>query len=137
MPASQLDEHAIFAVAIEIPNPAAREAYLSQVCEKDTALFDRVSALVAVHEGNSRFLQDPPPGVNPTIDVKEAKDLCGKRIGRYKLLQEIGEGGFGMVYMAEQTEPVRRKVAIKVVKPGMDSREVLARFEAERQALAL
>ena len=137
MPASQLDEHEIFSVAVKISDPEAREAYLAQICENDANLLDRVMALLAAYAGDSEFLENPPAVADQTTGFKQTQNLSGTQIGRYKLLQEIGEGGFGMVYMAEQTEPVSRKVAIKVVKPGMDSREVLARFEAERQALAL
>src|SRR5262245_12642822 len=80
-------------------------------------------------------MEQPRPGA--TVDLAPPNERVGATIGRYKLLQRIGEGGFGVVYMAEQQQPVRRKVALKVVKPGMDSRQVLARFEAERQALAI
>ena len=81
----------------------------------------------------------PKPGDEPPTRVSRdgAIERVGSRIGRFKLLQEIGEGGFGVVYMAEQSKPVKRRVALKVVKPGMDSREIVARFEAERQALAI
>src|SRR5579864_6732302 len=73
----------------------------------------------------------------PTIDEAHLPERPGTIIGPYKLLEQIGEGGFGVVFMAEQTEPVRRKVALKILKPGMDTRQVVARFEAERQALAI
>src|SRR5262249_31837062 len=72
-----------------------------------------------------------------TTDYHPAMEVGGAHIGPYKLLQQLGEGGFGVVYMAEQTEPVRRKVAVKIIKPGMDTKEVIARFQSERQALAL
>ena len=75
--------------------------------------------------------------VAATLDMPALSERPGQTIGRYKLLEEIGEGGMGVVYMAEQREPVRRKVALKIIKPGMDTREVIARFEAERQALAM
>ena len=77
------------------------------------------------------------PGLGATLDVAPPAERIGATIGRYKLLERIGEGGFGVVYMAEQQFPVRRKVALKVIKPGIDTRQVIARFEAERQALAL
>ena len=79
----------------------------------------------------------PPPGLAATLDVSPIAERPGTTIGPYKLLEEIGDGGMGVVYMAEQREPVRRKVALKIIKPGMDTREVIARFEAERQALAM
>ncbi len=79
----------------------------------------------------------PRPDPAPTVDSSVTVDGPGEQIGRYKILQLIGEGGFGSVYMAEQEEPVRRKVALKIIKLGMDTKQVIARFEAERQALAL
>jgi serine/threonine protein kinase len=82
-------------------------------------------------------LQEPSAGPAATIDEPEITERPGTVIGPYKLLEQIGEGGFGVVFMAEQTQPMRRKVALKVLKPGMDTRQVVARFEAERQALAL
>ena len=92
-----------------------------------------MEALLSAHERAGDFLQQP-------VEIGEAKlvgEGPGTIIGRYKLLERIGEGGFGVVFMAEQTEPVQRQVALKVVKLGMDTREVIARFEAERQALAM
>src|SRR5205085_427751 len=83
------------------------------------------------------FLQEPSASRGDTVDEPPINERPGTVIGRYKLLQQIGEGGMGVVFLAEQTEPVRRKVALKVIKPGMDSRQVIARFEAERQALAM
>src|SRR4030095_13675626 len=82
------------------------------------------------------FLEVPAPEICPTVNHPPTES-AGTQIGPYKLLQQIGEGGFGVVFLAAQTEPVRRKVALKVLKPGMDTRQVVARFEAERQALAL
>jgi len=76
-------------------------------------------------------------GINPSLDVEPAGEMVGQKLGRYKLLERIGEGGCGVVYLAEQTEPVRRRVALKVIKLGMDTKQVVARFEAERQALAM
>ena len=93
------------------------------------------SALLKAHQDLGPFLGGPPPAI-ATADMR-AIPRTGNQIGPYKLLQQIGEGGMGVVYMAEQTEPVKRRVALKVIKPGMGSRDVLARFEAERQALAL
>src|SRR5207248_8020320 len=83
------------------------------------------------------FLESPAPGLDVTVDPPAAAEVPGAVLGHYKLLEQIGEGGFGVVFLAEQQQPVRRLVALKVVKPGMDSRQVIARFEAERQALAL
>ena len=86
--------------------------------------------------GATGFMERTAPDVDATLDVPIG-ERPGTVIGPYKLLEQIGEGGFGVVFMAEQTEPVRRKVALKIIKPGMDTRQVVARFEAERQALAL
>ena len=83
------------------------------------------------------FFESPHTGAAATIDFPPIAERPGTQIGPYKLLEQIGEGGMGVVYMAVQKEPVRRKVALKIIKPGMDTREVIARFEAERQALAL
>src|SRR5262249_53361391 len=97
-----------------------------------------VEALLHAHDDSAGFLRDPAPRPRETIDVADQpSEGPGTVIGPYKLLQQIGEGGMGVVYMAEQQEPVRRKVALKIIKPGMDSRQVIARFEAERQALAM
>src|SRR5215470_2724242 len=132
-----LDEKAIFNVARQIGSPDARAEYLQQACGTDSGLRERVQVLLRAYEGQASFLESPPPvGGIPTID-QPASESPGAVIGPYKLLEQIGEGGFGVVFMAEQTQPVRRKVALKVLKPGMDTRQVVARFEAERQALAL
>ena len=132
----QLDEEAIFHVARGLADLDLRSTYLDQVCSGDQALRERVEALLDVHEKEQNFLKSSPePG--PTVDQTPISEAPGHQIGRYKLLQKIGEGGFGVVYMAEQERPVRRKVALKIIKPGMDTHAVVARFEAERQALAL
>jgi serine/threonine protein kinase len=132
----QLDEEAIFHIARDLSDVAKRETYLDQVCATDQALRERVEALLAVHDQEQSFLKSSSP-VAATIDQSPVTEQPGQEIGRYKLLQKIGEGGFGVVYMAEQQRPVRRKVALKIIKPGMDTHAVIARFEAERQALAL
>src|SRR6476660_899832 len=85
----------------------------------------------------SAFLQDHPGRYEPTVVGESISERPGAMIGPYKLMEQIGEGGFGLVFVAEQQEPVRRKVALKIIKPGMDSQQVITRFEAERQALAL
>ena len=118
-----------------------RAAYLDEACGADTALRGRVDALLRAAENAGDFLEQPPVGLSGDTDdtsfVSEHSEKPGDRIGRYKLLEKIGEGGCGVVYMAEQEEPVRRRVALKVIKLGMDTKSVIARFEAERQALAL
>jgi serine/threonine protein kinase len=128
--------------------PAAQlAAYLQKTCAGDTALRQRVEELLQFEQESGAFLQDPAPGAQRGSDglfflsspqmAEPPGEKAGDRIGRYKLLQQIGEGGCGVVYMAEQEEPVRRRVALKVIKLGMDTKHVIARFEAERQALAL
>ncbi len=136
MASRQLDEEAIFHIARQLEDAQSRSAYLDQICAGDQALRERVEALLQVHEQEQSFLKSSPEPA-ATADQPPDSEGPGQEIGRYKLLQKIGEGGFGVVYMAEQHRPVRRKVALKIIKPGMDSRMVVARFEAERQALAL
>jgi len=134
-------EQAVFAEALLRDTPEARAIYLEAACGTDRALHRRVEALVRATENAGGFLEHPPTGLGGDSDssslVSEVSENPGDRIGRYKLLEKIGEGGCGVVYMAEQEEPVRRRVALKVIKLGMDTRSVVARFEAERQALAL
>ncbi|MHB9080189.1 MAG: protein kinase domain-containing protein [Pirellulaceae bacterium] len=131
-------ERAIFLAALEEPSPARREALIARACGNDSALLARVRALLASHDESRGPLDAPPPGVgNARTNDVPMGERPGTQIGPYKLLQQIGEGGFGVVYAAEQQAPVRRKVALKIVKAGMDTREVIARFEAERQALAM
>ena len=131
----KFDEEAVFQVARKIEQPEARAAYLRELCGSDRDLQVRLEALLRVHDQEPSFLAVSP--VDVTVDSPQVAELSGTVIGPYKLLEQIGEGGMGTVFMAEQTHPVRRKVALKVIKPGMDSRQVVARFEAERQALAL
>eukprot|EP00913_Durusdinium_trenchii_P013367 g12548.t1 len=120
---------AIFNAAVEKSTPTEREAYLDGACGNDAGLRVRVDALLSAHDEAGNFL------ITPTVE--QPNEGPGSRIGNYKILQQIGEGGFGVVYMAEQEEPIRRKVALKIIKLGMDTKQVIARFEAERQALAM
>ncbi len=130
------DEAAIFEVARQIEPEDARRRYIEEACAGDPALRARLEALVLIDRADRGFLEQPAEGVSaPAPGV--INEGPGQRIGPYKLLQAIGEGGMGIVFMAEQEVPVRRKVALKIIKPGMDSRQVIARFEAERQALAM
>jgi eukaryotic-like serine/threonine-protein kinase len=131
-----LDEAAIFDAARQIETADARRRYIEGACRGDSALQARLEALLLIDQADRRFLEQPAEGVAAAAPggISEGP---GKRIGPYKLLQAIGEGGMGTVFMAEQEVPVRRKVALKIIKPGMDSRQVIARFEAERQALAM
>src|SRR5262252_9490274 len=128
-------EQSIFLAALELPTPAERAAYLKGACGADPALMANVRELLAAHEKDDGFLDRPPP--NATVDEQPVTVRPGLVVGPYTLREQIGEGGFGLVFVAEQLEPVRRKVALKIIKPGMDSAQVIARFEAERQALAL
>jgi serine/threonine protein kinase/tetratricopeptide (TPR) repeat protein len=123
----------VFEAVLELP-PGQREAYLEQASAGNPELFQRVRALLHAEENGAEFLTTVPPDLGPTRPIIEKP---GDRIGRYKLLEQIGEGGCGIVYRAAQEEPIRRQVALKVIKLGMDTRQVIARFEAERQALAL
>ncbi|MFN0126293.1 MAG: protein kinase domain-containing protein [Verrucomicrobiales bacterium] len=124
----------LFLEALEKATPAERGAFLDGACRGDAALRSAVETLLANHRDDS-FLEDPalslPTGLTPPSEQP------GDRIGHYRLLQRIGAGGFGVVWMAEQEQPVRRRVALKIIKMGMDTREVIARFEQERQALAM
>src|SRR5881275_1998600 len=129
----------LFLKAAEMGSPDGRREFLDRECAGDPALRAEVEALLEANDRAGGFLEPPAPAAHlvATAEAPAAAERPGTMIGPYKLLEQIGEGGFGVVYMAEQTEPVRRKVALKVVKPGMDTRQVVARFEAERQALAL
>ncbi len=126
----------IFCGAIEIESAEEREVWLNQVCGEDAAMRRQVARLVEAHFRGGSVIDAPFFAIEATTHSMPPESL-GTQIGPYKLLQIIGEGGMGVVYMAEQMEPVKRKVALKLIKPGMDSRQVIARFEAERQALAL
>jgi serine/threonine protein kinase len=127
----------LFLEALERPAGPARTSFLDEVCRDDEALRAQVLELLNGNDRAGEFLSSPVPEL-PQIDFYLPRsEQPGSVIGPYKLLQEIGEGGMGVVYMAEQSRPVRRTVALKILKPGMDSRQVVARFEAERQALAL
>src|SRR5215467_10327214 len=130
-------EREIFLKALERPSATERAAFLDGACGNDASLRARLNSLLQVHADDS-FLEEPPLAkTSLALPASVPSESVGTIIGRYKLLQKIGEGGCGVVYMAEQTEPVRRRVALKVIKLGMDTRSVIARFEAERQALAL
>src|SRR5262249_19876260 len=133
--AAELDEAVIFDVARRIEAPEARRLYLRQVCAGAPDLLARVEVLLRVHDEDPTFLASPADGVR--TGPAPAREGPGTQVGPYQLLEQIGEGGFGIVFMARQLRPVRRVVALKVLKPGMDTKQVAARFEAERQALAL
>jgi serine/threonine protein kinase len=140
MPSPQNREEALFRAAVELPPGAARLAFLEQACAGDPALRHRLEALLAAHDEPDELSPRAAPALVATLklDLPDTEDeAVGQTLGRYKLLEKVGEGGCGVVYVAEQTEPVRRRVALKVIKLGMDTKQVVARFEAERQALAM
>lgn len=128
------DPKAVFLEALDCGSPAELAAYLDRTCQGDAELRGRVEQLLRAHSQAGKFLGGTA-GSDATAD--DVPTILGSSIGPYKLLEQIGEGGMGLVYMAEQQRPVRRLVALKLVKPGMDSKQVIARFEAERQALAM
>ena len=133
-------EQALLILAAAKPIPE-RAAFLARECGEDKALRARLEALLAARELHEPSMDAPAGTVeaDTKLDFSDAPtdETVGRKIGRYKSLEKIGEGGYGMVYVAEQTEPVRRRVALKVIKLGMDTKQVVARFEAERQALAM
>jgi serine/threonine protein kinase/tetratricopeptide (TPR) repeat protein len=141
----------LFLACLERESPGEREALLGEACRADEVLRRQVEALLRQHEQAGSFLEKPPAGEagegetgvaapgrwTDPVEPALPSEGPGSRIGPYKLLQRLGEGGMGAVFLAEQEEPVKRRVAVKIIKPGMDSAHVLARFEAERQALAM
>ena len=139
MSSPQEREAALFALAVEQP-AEEREAFLQAICGGDDALRQRLDALLAALAEPDLLAPAQPDRTRPTIKLDFADtpdEAVGQTLGRYKLLEKVGEGGCGVVYVAEQTQPVRRRVALKVIKLGMDTKAVVARFEAERQALAM
>jgi serine/threonine protein kinase/tetratricopeptide (TPR) repeat protein len=151
MSTSESPAELIFFAAMERDSPEQRARYVEEACAGDAALRARVERLLAAQPKVGSFLESPSvadladladlAAVEDVVDASApgaaASERPGTAIGPYKLLQQIGEGGFGTVYMAEQEHPVRRRVALKIIKPGMDTKQVIARFEAERQALAM
>src|SRR5215471_13267161 len=141
-------ERQIFVRALEKPAGQARDAFLDGACGNNLPLRRRLEALLQQFDSLGTFLEEPavsgpaaprysggdPDSQTETVPVNTLSERPGDRIGRYKLLQLIGEGGCGVVYMAEQDKPIHRRVALKIIKLGMDTRQVIARFEAERQA---
>jgi WD40 repeat protein/serine/threonine protein kinase len=132
-----MNERSVFLAVLDIADPSERSAYLDRACAGDTALRAGVEALLKAHQEPGSFMERPAAALVATVDESPLSERPGTVIGPYKLLEQIGEGGFAIVFLAEQQVPVCRKVALKVLKPGMDSKQVIARFEAERQALAL
>jgi hypothetical protein len=133
-PAALRRAREIFENALDRESKVQQELYIRHECGGDGVLLGQVQALMEAHEAGESFLPGQPARASNLAEVAEQP---GQNVGRYKLIQKLGEGGCGVVYMAEQEEPMRRKVALKVIKLGMDTQQVVARFEAERQALAL
>ncbi len=131
-----MNEETLFHLAREKP-PAERAAFLDAACQGDAALRQRVDVLLQADDAAGDFLRQNAPAPEATAAYEPITERPGTMVGPYKLMEQIGEGGFGLVFVAEQQQPVRRKVALKIIKAGMDTRDVIARFEAERQALAL
>jgi eukaryotic-like serine/threonine-protein kinase len=131
-----MNEREIFIGALQEESLVAQQAYLDNACGSNAELRRRVEGLLRDREKAANFLHSPAPMLVATVDDL-IRERPGTVIGPYKLLEQIGEGGMGLVFVAEQQQPVKRRVALKVIKPGMDSRQVIARFEAERQALAM
>src|SRR4051794_7598782 len=131
-----MTEREIFIAALHQPDAEARVAFLEEACVDERSR-ELVESMLRDHERLGDFLECPAPAPTITAESHRVPEGTGTIIGPYKLMEPIGEGGMGVVYVAEQVEPVRRRVALKLIKPGMDSKQVVARFEAERQALAL
>ncbi len=146
-----MNESQLFADVLKLATPQERAAYLDEACAGNPQLRADLEALLHAQASDPDFLEQPAGPLGATVDGPAAPRLPGENLpglgpteqpgmvlaGRYKLLEALGEGGMGTVWLAQQQEPVKRLVALKVIKPGMDSKQVLARFEAERQALAL
>jgi hypothetical protein len=126
MSGAKADIRAIFCEALDRNSPEEVARYLDKACVGDTALRAQVEELLSSHRAAGQFLAGASASRDVT-DVHPVSEARGTQIGSYKLLEQVGEGGFGVVYMAEQTQPLRRKVALKILKPGMDSRQVIGR----------
>lgn len=130
-------EKEIFEQAIEIESQVERNGFIKGACGENSTLAERIHTLLGAHKAEEEFLPDKSDEEPTLLDESPITEGVGSIIGRYKLLEKIGEGGFGFVWAAEQKEPVRRRVALKIIKLGMDTKQVVARFEAECQALAM
>ncbi|MFC1766225.1 protein kinase [Planctomycetota bacterium] len=131
------DIKVILAEAMEKPTAEERSAYLQDVCRDDLCLREEVESLLMMENKVGDLMDVPILDSNAVLDTPSVNECLGSMIDRYKLLEKIGEGGMAVVYMAQQERPVQRKVALKIIKPGMDTKQVIARFEAERQVLAM
>ena len=134
---AECDEEAIFTAARQIADDAARCEYLQRACGDDCALRNRISALLRILTEDRDFLESPLAASEATAALMAPTEGVGTVIGPYRLLEQIGAGGMGLVFLAEQLQPIRRFVAVKIIKPGFDIPEVVGRFEVERQALAM
>jgi serine/threonine protein kinase/WD40 repeat protein len=132
-----MSERSIFLAALDFTDPSQRSDYLDQACGGNGELRRHIDELIQAEAKLGGFLIRPHLALDMTVDSNPITERPGSVIGPYKLLQQIGEGGMGVVYLAEQSQPVKRRVALKIIKPGMDTKQVIARFEAERQALTL
>ena len=128
-----MNEQEIYISAMNRQDPDERQQFIQEACGDDVALRERVEKLIR----HSDQVGNPPQALSTAVALPRIAETVGTVIGPYTLREQIGEGGMGVVFVAEQTEPVRRKVALKLIKPGMDTRQVIARFEAERQTFAL
>jgi non-specific serine/threonine protein kinase/serine/threonine-protein kinase len=137
MDAAMSELRALFCEALEIASDTDRKSFLDRMCRDDPALRCRIEALLAAHHEAGDFLESPAAPPTAAVEPSAPGEASGTLIGPYKLLERIGEGGMGEVWMAEQRQPIQRRVALKIIKSGMDTRQVVARFDAERQALAL
>ena len=135
------DLESIFSQAIELADPIRRDDYLDRACAGDAKLHNRISSLLEASRRASSFMEEAVAEIDldalQSLESSPIGEQPGDVVGRYTLQQQLGEGGMGTVFLAEQSEPVQRQVAIKIVKPGLDTKEVIARFESERQALAM
>ncbi len=127
----------IFNQACEIEDDSERAAFIAEACGDDDSMREEIEQLLRLDIQRDSLFDFEVANLASTSDAFPLLEKPGDEIGPFKLLQKVGEGGMGVVYMAEQKAPVRRRVALKIIKPGMDTREVVARFEAERQALAM
>jgi len=131
-------EQLLFMAASSLTDEEERRALLDGACLHDPQLRRRLDALFEVQDAAAAYFESrPEPEESGTADARTGKDELDTNIGRYRLIDRLGEGGYGVVYLAEQCDPVRRKVALKIIRPGMDTEHVIARFEAERQSLAM
>jgi hypothetical protein len=131
------DIKSIFWHAIEKTDVKERAGYIDGICEKNPDLRPKIEELLRLHDNAGDFLESPILSTDVTLNDAPLTEGPGTEIGPYKLLEKIGEGGMAVVYMAEQHEPFHRRVALKIIKLGMDTRQVIARFAVERQALAM